>query len=735
MGELTMADMLSGPPDPNANVPVSIGQQSAGGDPNLAKSLNTVELKPDDITKWQARIKASEERTKALDEPRDILLNEYLPVIKKSGEAETAKTNAHFRNVQTKMGQLFVRSPLVILSPKESAKERMTPPAPPPMLGPDGFPMPAIPQPSISPSDALPVRQAVINEYMGPEFIDGAKLMDECVFDVLAWAGQAWVKVSYTAVSKPVQRPVMQPDPNWQPPAAPMGSVLGLPPAARPPQVPVMVPHPTDPTQMVPQMQTIQVPVYQKWDADRGSPKKLLLDDQLRSCRVEKHSRWIGHRFYMDIQDAVRKFGVDPEQLKPVTKDERLFTPDQEKSASKTEPTTSDMISGVEVFYLGVFFLADEWHPLAMYQLVFLDNINDRPVISRKSPDQTFDETGQLTDDSLVGFPIKVLMTRMMADYPFPVSDSGFTNSNVKLQNTFRRQSILLRDAAIGKYFYDTAAIDVDDKDKMQNGEVGTYIGLKAGALAQGADKIFMTTAQVRQSPDDVRTEGTLKQEIDETLGISAVQAGSPLDTVRSATEIAAVQADSSGRQEKEKAACVSFYLEVTRAVDTLLFRYAQGNRYVKMVGPQGVAKLQMWNKQLGAGCYSYAIKVNSQLNDDITKDRQSLVNGYNVVGPDPLTNRAPWLRLIATSYGLDPAEAVKDEAVVNAEQAAQAMGQFTGQPAHPNAGPINKHTADKTGQLPNGPGTHGAPPHNPTPPPPGPSAVTPGAAPQGGVR
>jgi hypothetical protein len=647
------------------------GEQDPAAD--LQKSLNTVPLTPQEISDWWARIKASEARIEQRENKWDALIKEYVPVVSDGAGAEDVKANSHFRNIHTKTGQLFVRSPKVIMSPKGPALDQTI--QIDPMTG---------QQISLTASDAVPVRQAVINYFMSPEEIDAVRLIDECLFDMQGHSGLAAVKVGYRSVSRTVQKPVMQPDPNFiQPPPAP--GMLGLAPQAPPPQV-----QATDPMTGLPKTEAVPIIIYEQWYAEKMSSKKLLLDEQLHSPHVEKRSRWIGWKNFLPKRQAMRLYGLSEEDLGAgAEEDDRIFKDEADRSASTV--TLKDLVAVYELFYKGTYF-TDEDHPDAIYQLVLLESVKERTVVSRKSVDQTFDDQGKLTYDSLVGFPIKVGSLRDFLDSPFAIADAAFTNSVAKNLDVHLQQNIKTRDAAIGKYFYDTDAIDAEDLKKIKSGEVGEFIGLKSGALAQGADKVFYTTAQVHQTNDDWRTADSLKSVQNETLGINETAAGGNPDTVRSATEIKTSTAGSEGRQEKEQARVIEFYLAIVRAVDTLIFRYATGERYVTVVGEDGTKKLEQWNKKLGAGCYAYDIKPDSQLRNDVARDRQQKIAAYTVMAPDQMVNRPPILRDIARDFGWDPS------LIVLQTPPEQMM-----QPPH--GGSANAHMSEQSGDTPNGPG------------------------------
>lgn len=660
-------------PPVTSNLPK--GQQAGAGGQGAAPTdlpsrLNTVKLTADQLDQWWKDIAAAEELIKNKAQKWDVLLKAYMPMVVQSGTGEDVKTQLHFRNVHTKIGQMFVKSPKVLFEAEGPMRDKVM--VMDPATG--GAKI-------ITPEEAVLVKQHVINKQMSaePDCINGLRLMDECLFDILTWSGLAAVKVGYCVTIKPVQRPRMQPDPNYVPPPM-VGLQLTTPP---PPQVAVIGPDGQ------PVMDTIDVPVHHSWYAKRFSPKKLIMNADLHSTRYQEEATFIGQRFFMTKRAAVRMFGLTEQELTASSADDLIG-----KSSDEDKVGDSNMVEGYEIFYKAATY-TDEIHPLAMNQLVLLKGLKEKTVVSRPSPDQTFDEMGQLTPDSLVGFPFLVGSVRDLADSPFPPSDTAFTNSQVKFQDTFLQQGVKLRDAQIGKYLYDTDAFEELDIDVLKNAAVGEYVGVAAGKLANGVDKIIAATTKVTASQDDYRIVGIIKQAMDETLGISSTQAGAPAGAVRSATEVQDFQQGSSGRIKKEQARAIEFYIQIVRAVDTLVTRYADGQHYINVEGADGAKKLAQWNAKLlqAAPAYNYSIKTDSQLDNDVARDRQQEMSFYNQVAKDPLVNRIPVLQSLARKFGYNPWEVV-----LTPEQAAAQAGMIP-----PHGGPANKHELENSGQKPGG--------------------------------
>lgn len=645
-----------------------------------------------EMWKWVDRATA---RTDAYATKWDILLNEYLPIVLAGGTSEDVRVPMHFRNVHSKIGQLFYRSPDLILTARDPGPANDEMPNPMQSMLPPGMP----PLPPLHMEDVIAVKQQVLQSKLGREGLKANRLMDELLFDVMAWAGIGCSKLGYHCVMKPIQKPKLGPPQMPQQP----GGILNI---GQPPPAQTMAPggQAMAPPQMVPQigpdgqplMETVQTPVFEDYYWRRFSPKKLILDDDLHSTRYDEDSTRIGMHFYLSKKRAMKELGLTEEEANKASTDERMYKYVEDTGSEGN--ATQKLVHGIEVFCKSSFY-TDEVHPQGIHQLVLIEGIKDKAFVWRPSPDQEFDPmTGQLTKDSLIGFPIRVLAIRDLADSPFPRADSAFTNGEIKQITTFRKQSVQLRDAAIGKYAYDEGAVGEEDLPKLKNGQVGEWIAFQEGKLANGIDKVIAPIAQVHATADDYRGESLLKQDVNETLGISANQAGTPEATVRTATEIAGVSTAVAARNDKERGRVTDFYLDGARMIDSLLMRYATVNDYILITGKDGAQRMQLWNNQLIQGRYLYDIAPDSQNQVDTEEDFLSLLKFYNLAAKDPLFNRPYVLRRLSRMRGLDPGKVVLDPM------------QMLQQPPHGGpGGAVNEHQQSNSGKRQNEPGAQNA--------------------------
>lgn len=629
--------------------------------------LVMAEMSEEDVKAWLKRIELSDARIKKESEVWKALLGAYIPLVKGQGVAETVKTNGHFRNVHTKLGQMFVEAPEVRMEPAPDS------PADQQKMGPNGMP--------IQMSDIISIKQSYLNKKLGRDGIKVKRLFDELVMDILSMSGIGCSKLGYRAVTQDVQKPVMGPDPTFVPPQQPMGSVLGLAPTPQAPQVPQM-----DPMTGQPKLQKVTVVVHEEVYWRRFSPYKYVSDVMLTSTRHDEDATFQGMHFSMMPSQAMAAFGLTDDEVNGAKQDELRF---KHKKDGDTEP----VITGVEIFAKASYFIEGEIHPWKLVQIVFLDHIKDRPVVYRFSPDQTFTEDGELTEDSIDRFPIRVCTIRDLPDSQLPQADSAFTNNLVKQLDTNRQQGVALRDGAIGKILYDTGALEDGDVSKVQNAKPGAWIGVAEGRLEKGVQAVAAQVAQPVRSNDDYRLDAMLQQNMDETLGISANSSGASEDTVRSATEIQTIQRAVLGRNRTEQGRIIDHFLDGVRLIDILITRYTTTQQWAKVTGPNGAAVMQAWTGEMVSGRWVYDIAPDSQLQVDTAQDRQQNLNFYNLIAKDPLVNRVPILQKLARQFGYDPNKIIINPALMPA------------QPPHGGTGEmVNDHEAAKSGGKENAP-------------------------------
>jgi hypothetical protein len=91
------------------------------------ENLVSIPMTEEEVGQWQQRIQQATDRRKETETSWDVLLRSYLPKVKDG--PVLLKVMLHFRNVHSKIGQLFYRSPEMILTPRGPSTDQL--PAPP----------------------------------------------------------------------------------------------------------------------------------------------------------------------------------------------------------------------------------------------------------------------------------------------------------------------------------------------------------------------------------------------------------------------------------------------------------------------------------------------------------------------------------------------------------------------------------------------------------------------------
>lgn len=691
------------PPEPDPDPDAAAESVETGPVADSKTPLVTVPLTEDQIGSWFNEIQASIEIRTRVEKSWEVLLKAYTPEV--TEKSQDVKSGLHFRNVHAKKSKMFVKLPELTVTAKGQLLDKVLDP----MTG-----------AMIDSSDVAVMVREILNDELGIEGIDAARMVGECLFDVLAWTGAGWSYISYKNAKKMVQDPIMGPDPNFVPPPPQPGSILGLASPSQPPMVPQIDPMTGQPMMGEPH----PVVIWEKFDWEHLSAKKGLLPAGLKSTRFDKDAEWIGHEIFMTEEKFRREFQIDAsvELQAGAAEDDRVY---QHADLAQGGVKDKKLLHGYMVFYRASCYSTDEVNPDVIWQLVLLENVKDKVFVHRLDPDQSIDDQGRLTADSRVGYPYVIFTNRDYADSPYPIADTGFTNNSVKNVNTHRQQSVALRDANIGKMLFDTGAFTQDEIEAFKSGTVGSWIGVQPGKLSQGLEKIMAPILRSEASRDDWRTAQVLKQDVEDMIGLGGPNVGAQSETARTATEIATMSGSSNERMEDEQTRILGDYLRGVTKFLTLIQRWADERSFVNWVGKDGLMRVSSWDRHMIAAKWSLSAKPNSQLRLDAKTERSQLKELLTELAPlaiptpmapAGMVNLKPLVRKLANFYDIDPKE------LINPDMPSMGLGPMPGMPGAP---PMPMGLGDGPG----GPGKVA-----PGPPKPGDESKNPPGAPSKGA-
>jgi hypothetical protein len=577
-GDPTMAMAL---PTPTPDAPVT-------GD--AAESI-ALPMTTEQMGIWWARVERARARRDVVTEEWQKNINAYEgKPLATAPTSDWVNPNTDFADVEQKKAQLFFTTPEIHCIPQEPA--------------------------STGQEATILIKQAVLNDKLGPNGVDAKRVMDKTIFDVLCPAGWGATKIGYDVTTRPVTQSIPHPIP-------------GMPPIE----------------------QTIDVPVYEEWFWEHFSPKKLLVPDDYHDNVFDK-APWLGMEFSLPLIAAKRQFKLPDDFTSTSGEDPYIFEDAQGSGSSKVRPQSRDLVTGVEIWYRA----ADEdetvFHPELFRKLVLIDGLSDRPATHRDSPYQSLDAQGRLTADSMVGNPIHVLTIRDVTDSAYIRSDCSMTRDLVDQLSKFLTTQTKQRDTAIPMRLVDEGVITPDVMQKITNGDYGSFIPIPEGRLEPPP---IVEIARAQYPRENFEGQARIERQLAKTLALDSNQSGATDATNRTATELTIVQNNASVRLKGERNRVIQFFLAGVRKFDSLLQRFATDTSVVQIVGPDGAKEFKAWNRLTIAGRWAYDIKPDSGNDLDEATARKQALDTYNFLGKDPLVDRSYLIGELAPALHLDP--------------------------------------------------------------------------------
>lgn len=561
-----------------------------------------------EVKAWWSRIELARARRKRESDKWKKLLQGYLPPT--SDRADDINSNIHFRNVETKKANLFFQLPELQLEPLPPLQALIDP---------------ATQQP-IDPYKAVAAKRELLNKLLGRDHANVLRTIDALLFDILAVSGVGASMIAYHCDYATVE--------DHQPgPAAPnVGDILGINPIQ------------TQVTQPVP------VSVHEAWLWEPFSAAALLIPHDWMSTLYDA-APWLGREFCYPLKRAIREFGL-PADFRANTSTNDLTLSADDKVPGKG---SAEFVKGVLIWLHASEFDETEPNSQVFRELVLIEGQDD-VTRYRPSPYQDKDEYGRLTTESMIGNPIHPLVVRDCSDSAWIQSDSAFTDPLVRQENTWAAQDIQRRDANIPRFLYDEAIKEAIDK--LRDLTTGQGAGVDGQKLLQGMDKLIAMLPHLEQSQSDVEGRAQLRRAIDETLAVSSNQAGALNSTVRSATEVAAVQQNISVRLRKERARVMEWFLSGLRKFDAVVTQYGDLDTLTPLVGQANAQTLLLWKSVNGRNAFD--AKTDSQLSADAAEDRKSFLDFQNFNAKNPFVDQLQLSRIGAAKHGYDASTLIR---------------------------------------------------------------------------
>lgn len=460
-----------------------------------------------------------------------------------------------------------------------------------------------VPSPLMVGSEAiLETHTTITNEALGPDAVNAKALVHQVLFDVLCPSGTGWTVMGYESATQDTETL----DPLTQ----------------QPTQVPV--------------------PVYEACYWRWFSPNQALVPHDFKTTLWDE-APWLGYDFEIPLRTAKRKGWVDEDYTGGAPDPELHF--DHGLEASSAGDT---LCKGALIFYKSHLFRDDIIHPQHYTLLILIDG-QDRAAEHKDSPYQTLDPQGRLTPDSLLGNPIHPLTIRTLSDSAYVPSDCTISRPIVNELNTFRRQQIEFRDAAIMRWMYNTDTLPTDALGKIVRSPIGGFIGVPGDAfVGEGAIKEL---PQGHIPRENFELNAILDNDLARTHGLDSNQVGAENEGDKTATETQIQQSNVNARLGFERGIVLDWYCKGVTKYSALIQRFYSVEQAARVVGPQAAQLWDAWRKQVPA-TLAFTALPDSALRNDLATERKRWRDEYSFFANDPFINRPALLKHLLPRLG-----------------------------------------------------------------------------------
>lgn len=531
-------------------------------------------------------------------ERKDRVAAEFYPqmerALKRYAKAKVAQQQTDvnalldFRHVESKKAQLFHRTPDVQLRPIDPLDK------------------------SIPYDTLLPLRQKYLNHKLGPKEANAKAELHKTLLDAIAASGWMILEVGYENRLAEVETE----QPQMFDPLAP------------------------------PQKVKVKVPIWERCFISRVSPKKLGIPDDFCDTNFDA-SPWLSVKGTIPKSRAVALGWQIPKDFTgTVTKDSAKF----DHGVASGDPA-DPLLEYEKIWYRAADFDAEILNPELFRCLILVAGL-DTPALHVDSPYQSVDQTGRLTDDSLIGNPIHVGTLRDLTDSAYVPSDLVVGEQLSVEVNHFRTDLVRNRRARRPITVFDVGTLDQPTIEKVTKNE--GPIPLPAGTLAGGTDSFMKTISPGTEPRDNYSAQDRIEQDYEQALGMSANQQGTFAKSKRTATEVRAVQGNSSARAETETDRTREYFIALVRKYDAILQRFATAQELQKVLGAQGAQLWEQW--RVLPGKFAYDVLPDSGVHVDAAQYRAQILDEYNLLRKDDRVNTDELLKKVGRALGYDPA-------------------------------------------------------------------------------
>jgi hypothetical protein len=554
---------------------------------------------------WTARIDASKRYTKELRERWKTYIQAYMArYLKYLPEDHRVVVPLEFAYVELKAANLAIQVPEFHLSPKNPRSQ-----------------------------ESVPLFQQALNHEIGSENADFKSTIDQATVEVLACCLAAAV-VGYQAHTRTRKVPVM--------------TAPGIDPFTGQPTPPVQA---VDEATGEKLMQDEEYVCDEEYYIDHIPCEHALIPVEFVGVNFDK-AGWLGYAEEFPVA-GLSEYGLTEDDVHVITDAPETLSSDQFPSREATG--FDKRVRRVVVWYQAyVYDRASNPFPKQYRKLVLLDGYKGGPVVHEDSPYQWVGDgqEGRPADGLLHGMegnPINILTIRYLPGSAYPLSDVQMGMPQSQEISLGRTQMMRHRDRATAfRAFNREKLADPEIIEKLKAGQTNDWIGVDGNI-----NEIFGIITPATYQRENFEFDDIAKKDFETAWAMS--NPGMTENEARTATEVNKASGATQARLEKERTWVLRWLVRCATKFGSLLQQYMTNERWVEIVGDDGVKALQSWDRTRVQGEFVYTAKPDSAIRLDADVQRRQDDALYNLIGRDPNVRRVELLRTMLRRRGMLP--------------------------------------------------------------------------------
>jgi hypothetical protein len=470
---------------------------------------------------------------------------------------------------------------------------------------------------------AVPQFEKIVNFYVPKA--GAAAVMEECTMDAVNAAGHCGAMAVYEATfGEPVQVPTIAV--NLPPPLIQAGIALKLIPTT-----------------------TVRPPVSERFRWYRISPANLLRPVEFTGSDWQR-APWLGHEGTKPWPEAVRDFKLTESDKSECCQSGEGTVDTLAGQVNLNGEAVGEICKYQEIFYWGCGVVPGELRFEAIYRIVFVTG-KEAPVIHEAYRGQRWNAEAR----EFVGvtrLPIEVGTLTYISDKAIPPSDSEIGRPMVLEQIRSRSQMILQRTRNLPVRTVDVNRVTPAVLDLLMRGMWQGFI-----PVSGPGDRAITQVASAAFPREDFSFDQVSNRDLDDAWSMSPNQMGSFSGGERSAREAGIIAGAYASVIGVQRAKMVKFFLGLVETTMGLLQLHLDRHEAEPIVGPDGVQKLDAWDRSKIAGKFVASVRQDATVLLDTDVRINQLMKYLNLVGKSGRVNIDPVIEEITALSGIDPAD------------------------------------------------------------------------------